>query len=277
MQANSSTHGSRADASRGHALVTGASSGIGAAIAREYARRGVPLILTARRTDRLEALAATLRPQVEVVVLAVDLADPAAPAILQTQIAERGLHVAHLVNNAGYGVPGRYLSSDWKTHADFLQVMVVAVSELTHRFLPAMEAAGHGRILNIASLAGLVPASAGHTLYGAAKSFMIRFSESLALEVAERGVHVCALCPGFTYTEFHDVNGMRERVSKLPKLLWLDADSVARLGVEAVERGRTRCVTGGANRLIAGLSKYLPDGLARALVASRSKEFRDAD
>jgi short-subunit dehydrogenase len=277
MQANSSTHGSRADASRRHALVTGASSGIGAAIAREYARRGVPLILTARRTDRLEALAATLRPQVEVVVLAVDLADPAAPAILQTQIAERGLHVAHLVNNAGYGVPGRYLSSDWKTHADFLQVMVVAVSELTHRFLPAMEAAGHGRILNIASLAGLVPASAGHTLYGAAKSFMIRFSESLALEVAERGVHVCALCPGFTYTEFHDVNGMRERVSKLPKLLWLDADSVARLGVEAVERGRTRCVTGGANRLIAGLSKYLPDGLARALVASRSKEFRDAD
>lgn len=277
MQANSSTHGPRADATRGHALVTGASSGIGAAIAREYARRGVPLILTARRIDRLEALAATLRAQVEVVVLAVDLADPAAPAILQTQIAERGLHVAHLVNNAGYGVPGRYLSSDWKTHADFLQVMVVAVSELTHRFLPAMEAAGHGRILNIASLAGLVPASAGHTLYGAAKSFMIRFSESLALEVAERGVHVCALCPGFTYTEFHDVNGMRERVSKLPKLLWLDADSVARLGVEAVERGRTRCVTGGANRLIAGLSKYLPDGLARALVASRSKEFRDAD
>lgn len=277
MQANSSIHGPRADAMRGHALVTGASSGIGAAIAREYARRGVPLILTARRIDRLEALAATLRAQVEVVVLAVDLADPAAPAILQTQIAERGLHVAHLVNNAGYGVPGRYLSSDWKTHADFLQVMVVAVSELTHRFLPAMEAAGHGRILNIASLAGLVPASAGHTLYGAAKSFMIRFSESLALEVAERGVHVCALCPGFTYTEFHDVNGMRERVSKLPKLLWLDADSVARLGVEAVERGRTRCVTGGANRLIAGLSKYLPDGLARALVASRSKEFRDAD
>lgn len=277
MQANSSTHGPRADATRGHALVTGASSGIGAAIAREYARRGVPLILTARRIDRLEALAATLRAQVDVVVLAADLADPAAPAILQTQIAECGLHVAHLVNNAGYGVPGRYLSSDWKTHADFLQVMVVAVSELTHRFLPAMEAAGHGRILNIASLAGLVPASAGHTLYGAAKSFMIRFSESLALEVAERGVHVCALCPGFTYTEFHDVNGMRERVSKLPKLLWLDADSVARLGVEAVERGRTRCVTGGANRLIAGLSKYLPDGLARALVASRSKEFRDAD
>jgi uncharacterized protein len=271
MHANTPSNG------QGYALVTGASSGIGAAIAREYARRGVRLILTARRVERLEALAAELRPQVDVVTLAADLADPAAPAELQAQIAARGLHVAHLVNNAGYGVPGRYLSSDWKTHADFLQVMVTAVSELTWRFLPAMEAAGHGRILNVASLAGLAPASAGHTLYGAAKSFMIRFSESLALEVAERGVHVCALCPGFTYTEFHDVNGMRERVSKLPKLLWLDADSVARLGLDAVERGRTRCVTGGANRIIAGLSKYLPDPLARALVASRSKEFRDSD
>ncbi len=265
------------DTRKGYALITGASSGIGAAIAREYARRGVPLILTARRTERLEALAAELRPRVEVVVLAADLADSAAPAALHAQIVERGLHVSHLVNNAGYGVPGRYLSAEWKIHADFLQVMVVAVSELTYRFLPAMEAAGYGRILNVASLAGLAPASPGHTLYGAAKSFMIRFSETLALEVAERGVHVCALCPGFTYTEFHDVNGMRERVSKLPKLLWLDADSVARLGVEAVDAGRMRVVTGGANRVIAALSKYLPDRLARALVASRSDEFRNAD
>lgn len=261
----------------GYALVTGASSGIGAAIAREYARRGVPLILTARRVDRLQALADALRPQVDVVVIAADLADPAAPAALHAAVVARGLHVAHLVNNAGYGVPGRYLSADWKTHADFLQVLVVAVSELTHRFLPAMEAAGHGRIVNVASLAGLVPPSAGHTLYGAAKAFVIRFSESLTLEVAGRGVHVCALCPGFTYTEFHDINGMRERVSKLPKLLWLDADAVARRGLDAVERGQARCVTGGANRVIAALSKVLPDGLARALVASRSKEFRDAD
>jgi uncharacterized protein len=259
----------------GFALITGASSGIGAAIAREYARRGVPVILTARRTDRLEALAAELRGKVEAVTLAADLADPAAPAALHAEIAARGLHVAHLVNNAGYGVPGRYLSVDWKTHADFLQVLVTSVCELSHRFLPAMEAAGHGRILNVASLAGLVPASAGHTLYGAAKSFVIRFSECLALETAGRGVNVCALCPGFTYSEFHDVNGMRERVSKLPRWLWLDADTVARQGVDAVEAGRTRLVTGGANRAIAAVSKYLPESLARGLVASRSKEFRD--
>lgn len=260
----------------GYALITGASSGIGAAIAREYAARGKSLILTARRADRLHALAAELRPQVAVEVIIANLADPAAPAQLFAETQARGLFVDTLVNNAGYGVPGRFLAADWKTHADFLQVLVTAVAELSWRFLPAMEAAGHGRILNIASLAGLVPASAGHTLYGAAKSFVIRFSESLAQEVRGRGVHVTALCPGFTYSEFHDVNGMRGRVSGLPKAIWLSAAQVARLGVDAVEAGAPRVVTGKANRAIAVFCKYLPDALARALVTRSSKHFRDA-
>jgi short-subunit dehydrogenase len=261
----------------GHALITGASSGIGAAIAREYAARGKPLILTARRADRLEALAAELSTRVPCVVIAADLADPATPARLHAETTARGLHVDTLVNNAGYGVPGRFLSRDWQTHADFLQVMIVAIGELTHRYLPAMEAAGQGRVLNVASLAGLVPASAGHTLYGATKAWLIRFSECLALEMAPRGVHVTALCPGFTYSEFHDANGMRERVSKLPKWLWLSSEQVARIGVDAVEAGRTRVVTGAINRLVATLSRYLPGPLARLLVASKSKDFRDVD
>ncbi len=260
-----------------HALVTGASSGIGAALAREYARRGVPLILTARRLDRLQALADELGARVPVACIAADLADPAAPRLLQEEIARRGLQVGHLVNNAGYGVPGRFLSSDWRVHAEFLQVMVTSVCELTHCFLPAMEVAGHGRVLNIASLAGLVPASAGHTLYGAAKAFVIRFSESLAQEARPRGVHGTALCPGMTFTEFHDVNGMRARVARLPRWLWQDAETVARLGVDAVERGDARCVTGGVNRALAGMAKYLPDAVARALIASRGRDFRDAD
>lgn len=260
-----------------YALITGASSGIGAAVAREYARRGKPLILTARRVDRLEALAAELSRQVACVVIAADLADRGAPARLYAETQSRGLEVDTLVNNAGYGVPGRLLAQDWRTHADFLQVMIVAVAELTHLFLPAMEARGRGRILNVASLAGLVPASAGHTMYGATKAWLIRFSECLALEVREKGVNVTALCPGFTYSEFHDVNGMRDKVSRLPKVLWLTSEEVARIGVEAVESGRTRVVTGSANRLVAFACKYLPDGLARALVASKSKDFRDAD
>ncbi|RDZ28804.1 SDR family NAD(P)-dependent oxidoreductase [Lysobacter silvisoli] len=260
-----------------HALITGASAGIGAALAREYARRGVPLVLTARREDRLQALAAQLRAQVPVEVIAADLADPAAPAHLHAETRRRGLAIGHLVNNAGYGVPGRYLADDWKVHADFLQVLVTAVAELSHRYLPEMEARRYGRILNVASLAGLVPPSAGHTLYGASKSFVIRFSQSLAAESRPRGVHVTALCPGFTYTEFHDVNGMRERISRLPKWLWLDADTVARLGVDAVERGDARYVTGSINRVLAGLAKYLPERVANALVASRASDFRDAE
>src|SRR5690606_5113087 len=126
-------------------------------------------------------------------------------------------------------------------------------------------------------LAGLVPASAGHTLYGANKIWLIRFSETLALECRERGVHVTALCPGFTWSEFHDVNGMRGNVSKLPGYLWQDAESVARIGVDAVEAGRVVVRTKGVNKLIAGISKYLPAPLARAIVSSKSKDFRDAD
>lgn len=263
--------------SKKYALITGASSGIGEAIAREYSRRGKPLILTARRTERLEALAKELSVNAPCVVIAADLSDRNAPNDLFQQTQARGLAVDTLVNNAGYGVPGRYLSSNWKTHADFLQVMIHAVGELIHLYLPAMEQAGHGRILNIASLAGLVPASAGHTMYGATKAWLIRFSECLALETAPKGVHVTALCPGFTYSEFHDVNGMRSSISKLPKFIWLTSEQVAKIGVDAVESGKTRVVTGRTNKLIAFLCKYLPDWLSRALVASKSKEFRNMD
>lgn len=262
---------------RPYALITGASAGIGEALAREYAGRGVPLVLTARRTEKLQALADELSARVPAIVVPADLANPDAPGALFEQCQQRGLFIGTLVNNAGYGVPGRFLSSDWETHRDFLQVMQTGVAELCHRFLPAMEAARYGRILNIASLAGLVPASAGHTLYGPNKAWLIRFSETLALECRERGVNVTALCPGFTWSEFHDVNGMRGNVSRLPGYLWQDAASVARIGVDAVEAGRVVVLTKGINKLIAGLSKYLPAPLARAFVGSKSSQFRDAE
>ena len=261
----------------GYALITGASSGIGAAIAREYSGRGKPLILVARRTQRLQELARELAVNAPCVVLSCDLAQPDAPAHLYAQTQSLGLFVDTLVNNAGYGVPGRYLSKDWQVHADFLQVLITAVAGLTHAYLPAMETAGHGRILNIASLAGLVPASAGHTMYGASKAWMIRFSECLALESRPRGVNVTALCPGFTYSEFHDVNGMRGKISRIPKFLWMTSEQVARIGVDSVEAGKSLVITGAANKAVALLCKYLPDMLARALVASRSRDFRDSN
>jgi len=176
--------------------------------------------------------------------------------------------------HAGYGVPGRYLSTSWEAHSDFLQVMVTAVAELTWRFLPAMEAAGHGRILNVASLAGLAPASAGHTLYGAAKSFAIRFSESLAQETRARGVHVTALCPGFTFSEFHDVAGNREQVSKMPEFMWMTSEIVAQQGYDAVMRNKPVHVNGPVNKGIVLLAKYLPDQVGLMIVRARSKDFR---
>jgi len=216
-------------------------------------------------------------PLLAMVVLAADLADPKAPQEMFDAIQAAGLQVDTLVNNAGYGVPGRYLSEPWASHRDFLQVMMTAVAELTHLFLPAMEANRYGRILNVASLAGLVPASAGHTLYGASKSWMIRFSECLAMESESRGVHVTALCPGFTYTEFHDVNGMRANVSKLPKFLWLSSAEVAKIGVDAVEAGKRRVISGFTNKMIAWMTRYLPDFLSNALVGGKAKQFRNAD
>jgi short-subunit dehydrogenase len=131
-----------------YVLITGASAGIGEALAREYARRGRPLVLLARRSERLQSLAGELRAQVPVEILTADLADPAAPADIVSTLVERGLTVAGLVNNAGYGLPGAYHVSDWAAHARFLQVMVTAVCELTWRLLPDMRARGRGEILN---------------------------------------------------------------------------------------------------------------------------------
>lgn len=261
---------------QGYALVTGASSGIGAAIAREYARRGVPLVLTARRADRLEALAAELRGQVDVRVLAADLADPGAPQRLATAVAALGLPLLILVNNAGYGVPGRYRLSDWDTHAAFLQVMVAAVCELTWRLLPALRATGAGRILNVASFAALVPSADGQTLYAPAKAFMVKFTESLALENADAGLHACALCPGFTRSEFHDVTGTREMMSKLPGWLWLEADAVARAGIEGVERGRVLVVPGALYRVLHALVRHLPQRFLLRRMAKNSRRIRSA-
>ncbi len=258
----------------GHALVTGASSGIGAAIAREYARRGVPLVLTARREARLQQLARELGASVPVDVIVADLADAAAPAALADEIHRRGLQVRILVNNAGYGVSGRYLRSDWATHAAFLQVMIGAVSELTWRLLPDIRSHGRGGILNVSSMAGLIPGADGQTLYAPVKSFLVRFSESLALENADRGVHVTALCPGFTRSEFHDVSGARAMMEAMPAWIWLDAGEVARAGIDALERGQVLMVPGWRYKAVCLAAKLLPSGLLLRLMARNSAKFR---
>ncbi|MBR0347278.1 MAG: SDR family oxidoreductase [Rudaea sp.] len=266
------------DANVRRALVTGASAGIGAEFARQLAASGHALVLTARRADRLAALAAELKAAhgVEVDCITADLADAHAPVALCTELAQRGLRIDLLVNNAGYGVVGSLLSQPWQVHADFIQVMITAPTELAYRLLPGMRERGSGRIVNVASLAGHVPAPAGHTLYAASKAYLIKFSQALALENLDRGVHVSALCPGFTYSEFHDVNGARDLVSKMPKWMWMHADRVVREGLAAVERGEAVYIPGRLNRTIKGALKLLPDRLAARMSARQGKKFRVA-
>jgi short-subunit dehydrogenase len=266
-----------ADAPTGYALITGASSGIGEAFAREYARRGVPLVLTARRLDRLEKLAAELRSQVPVEVIPADLSNPLASAGLVAEIERRGLTLRILVNNAGYGVPGRYLTKDWQVHAQFLQVMIASTSELTWRVLPALRASGNGRIINVASFAALVPGADGQTLYAPAKAYLVKFSESLSLENADRSVKVTALCPGFTWSEFHDVTGTRAMMSKLPKWAWLQADDVAKAGIDGVERGHVLVVPGRVYRMGYFIAKLLPSRLMLGLMGRNSRKIRQID
>lgn len=259
-------------------LVTGASSGIGAAFARQLAQNGHDLVLTARRTERLEVLAGELEQHgAKVTVLPADLADPATPAWLCAEMARRGLEVDWLINNAGYGVPGTFEESDWKTHADFIQVLLTAPTELVHRFLPDLRRRGYGRVINVASLAGHVPAPPGHTLYAATKAYLIKFSQSLSLENRHLGIHVSALCPGFTYSEFHDVTQTRDKMDKLPDFMWLTSEEVVCQGIAAVERGDAVYIPGKVNRLIKSVVQLMPDKLAMAISARQATRYRNTE
>ncbi len=261
------------------ALVTGASSGIGKAFAQLLAADGFNLILTARRLKRLEEIKQELENKhgIEAMVIQEDLADPASPKRLVEQIFAAGKPVGVLVNNAGFGVPGSYTSSKWEDQAALVQVMVTAVCELTYRLLPHMVERGYGRIVNVASRAGLVPGTAGHTLYGASKAFVIKFTESLYQELDGTGVNATALCPGFTMSEFHDVTGTRAIVSKLPAFMWMDAETVARQGIQAVMKGEVLCVNGPYNKFMVGVYKHLPHRWSMRFVRRYSKYCRKVD
>ena len=256
-------------------LITGASAGIGADLARVFAAGGWDLALTARREDRLQALAGELEAAhgCEVIIIPADLSEAGACDAILAAVAARGREVAGLVNNAGYGLNGRFTKVRWADEAAMLQVMLTAVVEMSHKVLPGMTERGFGRILNVASLAGMLPASPGQTLYTPIKAFLVRFSQTLYLETRGSGVHVTALCPGFTFTEFHDVNKSRARLRKLtPRWLWQDADVVARQGFAAVQAGRPVCITGAPNRVIAALGRLLPEGLTLSLAARAQRK-----
>lgn len=256
------------------ALITGASAGIGAAFARALAAQGHDLALTARRHDRLEALADELRARhgIDVMTIAADLADPATPEALTGALAAEGRAVDILINNAGYGLPGGFRANSWADQAATLQVMLIAPTELAHRLAPGMSQRGYGRIVNVASVAGMTPGGVG--LYGPVKRYLIGVSQSLHMECAGTGVHVSALCPGLTWSEFHDVNRMREPLNRAtPRWLWMTAEAVVEAGLGAVEKNQPVCVPGAANKVMASLARHLPERWIMRLTASQGWRF----
>ena len=193
------------------------------------------------------------------------------------EIENKGHQIDGLINNAGYGHPGLFMDSDRDAHDRFIHLMATVPTETTHKLLPGMIDRGFWRIMNVASLAGHMPGSRGHTLYAAVKAYLIKFSESLHTEMGDNGVHVSALCPGFTITEFHDVNGTREGINKLPAIMKMSAEECAALGADALEMIRDVFISGRFNKFLALIPRLMPSGVSKALMARGSGSYRKTD
>ena len=245
------------------ALITGGSAGIGAAFAERLAADGHDLVLVARGADRLEDGAARLRRRhgVAVEVQAADLSDPDDCAAVEQRVASTGAPVDLLVNNAGFGVPGTFLTSEVSDEEAMLAVNVRAVLRLTHGVLPGMLARRHGGVINVSSMAGFVPTGTGAS-YAASKAWVTLFTESLAMNLTGTGVQVTAVCPGFTRTGFHDRIGADQ--ADIPAWLWLSADRVARVALADHRRGKVLSIPGAQYRAAVVLSRLVPRGLLRA-------------
>ena len=251
------------------ALITGASSGIGAEFARQLAARGMHLVLSARREPLLTQLAGELHQvhgtKTEIIVA--DLSDPQEPARLIQAIEKRGLTIELLVNNAGFGVVSEVEKTDVSRILAMIQVNVAATSELTLRLLPGMLARGHGGIINVASVAAFQPV--GYMgAYAATKAYLLHFSEALWAESRQRGVTVTALCPGTTRTDFFNVSGAPNWLEKHSSQ---EVKPVVRVGLKAFEKGRSYVVSGWKNYILSLLVRIATRATA---VKESMKYFR---
>jgi short-subunit dehydrogenase len=255
----------------GLALITGGSSGLGAAFATQLAAKGYNLLLVARRADRLEALAKDLDWQhdVRVETLVADLTTPDGLAAAEKRIyAAEDLEI--LINNAGFGTMGKFFQADVEVQEEMHRLHIIAPLRLTRAALEGMVERGRGGVILVSSVAAFL-AAPGSVSYCATKRWMNAFAEGLSLELASAGspVTVQALCPGYTYTEFHDRLGVDR--GRIPKFLWLDADFVVADSLKAFDRGRLIVVPGLLYKLVVLLSKLLPVGFLRAFSKRQQK------
>ncbi len=258
-------------------LVTGASWGIGADIARLLAGKGHGVTLVARREDRLRTLADELSAAgVRAEVIAADLSDETARGGLAEEVAARGLTVEVLVNNAGFSTMGPVHGSDPAREVAMIRTDVEAVAHLCSTFLPGRVERGRGAVLNVASTAAFQPLP-GQAGYAASKAFVLSYSRAVAQEVRGRGVSVTCLCPGPVETGFAEAAGIgdEEAAAALPKAMWVSSADVAAQAVSAMEKGRAVVIPGVPNRIVAGLAHLTPRKVLLPILASRHPMLRD--
>lgn len=254
------------------ALVTGASRGIGEAFARELAAQRSNLVVVARDAERLKHLAAELEAQhaVSVEVVAADLVDPDDRGAVEARLSDPARPVDLLVNNAGFGTTGAFEQLAVDREDEEIQLNVTALVRLTHAVLPQMIERGSGTVLNVSSVAGVVPAP-GSATYCATKSFVNTFTDSIHEELRGSGVTATAVLPGFTRTGFQDTASYDAERS-IPGFAWLSAEEVARDGLAGAAAGRARVVPG-LYRFVVGAAGAVPPGILRRFVAELSRNF----
>lgn len=241
-------------------LITGASAGLGAEFARQCAARGEALALVARRRDRLEALKAALGADVH--IFAADLALAGAAQSLIAEVEAEGLSVGTLINNAGFGLAGKFADRPLDRQREMIDLNVRTLVELCHLVLPAMRAAGNGAILNVASTAAFQPGP-NMAVYYATKAFVLSFTEALHHELKGTGIRVSALCPGPTTSEFSDV---AESHSPTLERLKMPAAPVVRAGLEGLDRNKAVVIPGWRNKAMAQASRFLTRAAMRRIV-----------
>jgi short-subunit dehydrogenase len=247
------------------ALVTGASSGFGADFARELGALGCNLVLTARRESRLVQLAKeiTERFGVSVKVIPLDLSEPEAPQRLYDQINTEGIQIDILINNAGFGLYGEFVTIDWSRVREMLQLNILAVTHLTKLFLSDMRTRDFGYILNVASNSAYQPTPL-FAAYGASKSFVLNFSEALNYELRNSNVHCTAMSPGPVITEFQQVSGHSE-TNPLTRMINMESAEIARIGIKAMLQKRSSIVPGWMVSLTAWVSQRAPRSWVTAI------------
>jgi short-subunit dehydrogenase len=252
------------------ALVTGATAGLGAAFARALAAERRDLVLVARDAERLAKTAKELSEayQVQVEILAADLADHEGCATVEARLADTARPIEVLVNNAGIGLRSNFTDNPVENEEHMLALNVRAVMRLTHAALPGMMARGHGDVVNVSSVAGFGPTAPGST-YSASKAWVTTFSESIYLAVKHQGVRVIALHPGFVRTEFHASAGIP--TGDIPGPLWLDADDVVRAALADLRRGRPSSVPSVRYKVLGGIVRYAPRPIFLRVIGRAAK------